>query len=141
MNQYAKEHSNAALRTRSMPQFVKQPPSPTRYARSQSTAASKQRYPRLPEDAAITNHRNAEYLRTREWEQGEKTITSAFFLVWAVSVVLLGGWHVASQLSANVAQVAVAVLAATCTPVAYSRINRQAPDGVPCLVASGGWRE
>jgi hypothetical protein len=141
MNQYAKEHSNAALRTHSIPQFVKRPPAPTRGARSQSAAASTQRYPRLQEDAAIANHHNVEYLRTREWEQGEQMITSAFFLVWAVSVVLLGGWHVASQLSANVAQVAVAVLAATCTPVAFSRINRQAPDGVPSLVASGGWCE
>ena len=130
----AKEHSNSELRTRSMPQFVKQPTAPTPCPRSQSAAASTHEYPRLPEDAAITNHRTVDYLRTQEWEQGEKTITSAFFLVWAVSVVLLGGWHAANLLSASVVHVTVAVVAASCIPVAISRINRQAPDGVPCLV-------
>ena len=129
------------LRTCSLPRFLKQPPAPTLFSRSQSAAASTQRYEHLPEDASITNHRTVEELRMLDWEKADQTITSACFLMWAVSVVLLGGWHVASQLSANVAQVAVAVLAATCTPVAFSRINRQAPDGVPSLVASGGWCE
>ena len=111
------------LRTHSIPQIVR--PGPAIVSRSQSAAASIQRYAHLPEDAAITDHRTVEELRMLDWEKADQSITSACFIMWAVGVVLLGGWHVASQLSANVAQVAVAVLAATCTPVAFSRINRQ----------------
>jgi len=119
------------LRLRSAPQLVKQPAAPKR---SQSAAASIQGYTSLQEDPAIINHRTVEDLRARKWEKAEQKITSAFFLVWAASVVLLGGWHVANQLSASVVQVAVAVLTASCAPVAFSRINRPATDAVPCLV-------
>ena len=125
--------SAPALRTRSVPQSVTQPAVSSPWSRSQSAAASTHDYPRLQEDATITNHRTVEDLRARKWEKAEQKVTNAFFLVWAVSVVLLGGWHVVNQLSASVVQVAVAVLAAT-TPVAYLRINRQPPDGVPPVV-------
>ena len=124
------------LRTLSMPHVVKQPATSSPWPRSQSASANMQEYPRLQEDEAIINHRTVEDLRARKWEKAEQKITSAFFFVWAAGVVLLGGWHVASQLSANVAQVAVAVLAATCTPAAYfrARSKRQPLDGVPCVV-------
>jgi len=125
------ENSNGELRTRSMPQFVKQPPAPTPCPRSQSAAASTQEYPRLQEDAAITNHRTVEDLRARKWDKAEQKLTNAFFLVWAAGVVLLGGWHVANLLSASVLQVTVAVLTASCIPVAISRVNRKPLDGPP----------
>jgi hypothetical protein len=142
----AQSHGNAApamtavrqrpLRVRSVQWLVTQPTARKLCSRSQSAAANTQSYTRLQEDQAIINHRTVEDLRTRNWEQAEATLTSAFFLMWALSVVLLGGWNLANQLSASVVhfKVAAAVLAATCTPVAFSRINRQAPDGVPCLV-------
>jgi hypothetical protein len=133
------EHTNAApkLRTRSVPQPVKQPSFSRTWSRSQSAAASTHEYPRLPEDATITNHRTVEDLRARQWDFNEQKMTSAFFLVWAVGVVLLGGWHVANQLSACMVQVAVAALAATSAPVAYlrhRRLNRSAPEGAPCFM-------
>ncbi|KAJ1468110.1 hypothetical protein T484DRAFT_1985023 [Baffinella frigidus] len=121
------------LRLRSMPQLVMQPTASDLCARAQSAAASTHGYERLPEDAATINHRTVQDLRDSQgqWDKAEETLISAFFLVWAVGVIALGGWHVANQLSASVGhlQVAAAVLAATCTPVVFLRINRQAsPD-------------
>ena len=121
------------LRLRSEPQLVKQLAA---HKRSQSASANIQGYTSLQEDQAIINHRTVEDLRAQKWEKAEQKITSAFFLLWAASVILLGGWHVANQLSPSVVhfQVATAILAATCMPVAFSRINRQATDAVPCFV-------
>ncbi|KAJ1482001.1 hypothetical protein T484DRAFT_1805346 [Baffinella frigidus] len=127
----AKRHSNALpaltvarprrlLRSNSVPQLdaaMHEQDTATHFTRSQSSAVSTHGgYEHLPEDAASANHRTVEDCM-RDWENAEQKITSAFFLVWAVGVTLLGVWHVASQFSASVAhlQVAVAVLAATCT--------------------------
>ncbi|KAJ1471985.1 hypothetical protein T484DRAFT_1842061 [Baffinella frigidus] len=129
MPQLVKERSMTQLvKHRSMPQLVKQPSARNLCLRTQSAAASSQGYTRLHEDAAIINHRAVEDLRTRKWENAESTITSAFFLLWAMCTTLA----VANQLLASVVhlQVAVAVLAATCTLVVFSRINRQAPGVV-----------
>jgi len=121
------------LRTSSMPQLGKQPTAATLVSLRQSSASCTQVYAHMPGDVSISNHRTVED-RIMEWEKAEQRLTSAFFLVWAVGVTLLGGWHVASQFSASVAhlQVVVAVLAATCTPVAFSRIKGQgsAPNPV-----------
>ena len=111
------EHNNAApvLRKRSLPQSEKLPTVSESWSRSQSAVASTHdyRYPRLREDAAkgfktkplhaaIINHRTVEDLRARKWEKADQKVTSAFFLVWALGVALLGGWHAANQLSASV---------------------------------------
>jgi len=132
------------LRKRLVPQSEKLPTVSEFWSRSQSALASTHDYPRLWEDAAegygknplesaITNHRRVEDLRARKWEKADQNVTSAFFLVWAVGVALLGGWHAANQLSASVVQVAVAVLTASCAPMVFSRMNRQTPDGVHCV--------
>ena len=65
-------------------------------SRSQSSDACIRGY---DQPAAITGHSTVEDLW---WEKGEETLTSVFFLVWAVAVSLLGGWYVANQLSAVV---------------------------------------
>ncbi|KAJ1464869.1 hypothetical protein T484DRAFT_1989508, partial [Baffinella frigidus] len=120
------------LRTRSMPEPARERTAPMISSRPQSAPlCSQQAYALLLEHAVwepVTDHREVEEMRTRKWEQAEQSVTSAFFKVWAVAIVLLGGWHVATQLSASVThlQVAGAVLAASCTQVAFSRMNRQA---------------
>ncbi|KAJ1468465.1 hypothetical protein T484DRAFT_3629712 [Baffinella frigidus] len=115
------------LRTRSL-YHVKPLTTASHLSRSWSAAASTQGYERLPEDADIIKHRSVEDLRDpqAQWDKAEETLISAFFLVWAVGVVALSCWHMVNQLSANTAhlQVAVAVVAATCSPVVFF-INRQ----------------
>ncbi|KAJ1466501.1 hypothetical protein T484DRAFT_2027691 [Baffinella frigidus] len=59
------------------------------FSRSQSAVPYTHGYTRLHED---------EDRRTRDWENAEKTLTSAFFLAWAASVILLGGWHAYLQI-------------------------------------------
>jgi uncharacterized membrane protein YiaA len=58
-----------------------------------------------------------------DWEKAEQRVTSAFFIVWAVGVVLLGVWHLANQFSESVVyfQVAVAFLAAASAIVCINR--------------------
>ncbi|KAJ1475136.1 hypothetical protein T484DRAFT_1751236 [Baffinella frigidus] len=46
----------------------------------------------------------------------EDTFTSVVFLMWAVSVLVLWGWHVASHLHDDVAPLELAVLVATGSP-------------------------
>ena len=109
------EHNNAApvLHKRLVPPYEKLPTVSESWSRSQSADASTHDYPRLWEDAAegymknpleaaITNLRTVEDLRARKWDKADQKVTSAFFLVWALGVALLGGWHAANQLSASV---------------------------------------
>ena len=116
------------LRTSSMPHLEKPTAAPL-FSRCQTSAACAQGSQHLPEDAAIANHRTVEDIM-RDWDNAEQRLTSAFFLMWALGVMLLGGWHVANHFSESVAHlhVVVAVLAATCTPVAFSRIKSQGSD-------------
>ena len=79
-----------------MPQLWKKPTAATVFSRRQSSAACTPNHHHLPEDAAIANRRTVED-RSMEWEIAEQRLTSAFFLVWAVSVALLGGWQLAHQ--------------------------------------------
>jgi len=85
-------HRRQLLRTSSTPQHVNQPTDGTLFSLSQPSNACTQE----TEDAAIASHRTAE-ARVLDWENAEQKLTSAFFLVWAVSVTLLGWWHVVNQ--------------------------------------------
>ena len=116
------------LRTSSSSTATKlRPSSPTRariLLKRESSKSQSCIYEHLPEDAAIADHPTFQH-PCGSWENAEKTLTSAFFLVWAVGVILLGGWHVSNQLSASIGGcilVAVAVLAPTC---AFCHINRK----------------
>ena len=114
-------HPNATKFRPSSPTVRFRPSSPTAktfFSRSQSSI-----YEHLPEDAAIAAHPTFQD-PCGSWENAEQTLTSAFFFVWAVGVILLGGWHVADHFSVSVGylQVAVAILAATC---AFCHINRK----------------
>jgi hypothetical protein len=84
------------LRSRSTPQSGKLPTPATLVSRRHSSAACEQGDEHLPRVAAIAEHRTFED-RMRDWEKAEQTLTSAFFLIWAMGVTLLGGWHVATQ--------------------------------------------
>ena len=75
-------------RQSSMPQLqlAKQPPAPTLRARSLPTTALTQSFRSMLEKEA------------GEYAAAEAKLTSALFLVWALSVVSLGVWHVVTQL-------------------------------------------
>jgi hypothetical protein len=76
---------------------MKTPASPTLTrlsSRSRSTDACIQGY---DQPAAITCHQVVDDLW---WAQAEESLTSGLFLMWAVCVVLLGGWHLGGWLSA-----------------------------------------
>jgi hypothetical protein len=129
---YSKRHPLRLLSTGSMPQLVEQPTDTTLFSRTKSSAATTQRYKNLQEDAAVSAASSAVDYRTledrmRDWDHAEQRLTSVLFLMWAVGVTLLGGWHLANHLSASVAilqvtlRVAVAILAATSALVAFSR--------------------
>mmetsp|Transcript_68017 Transcript_68017/g.162433 ORF Transcript_68017/g.162433 Transcript_68017/m.162433 type:complete len:178 (+) Transcript_68017:83-616(+) len=103
----------------SMPQLVAQPIATTLFSRTQSSAERNEAYDYLPEGVATANRRTVED-RMRDWDNAEQTLTSAFFFVWAVGVISLGGWHVVSQFSPNL-QVAVTCISL----VAFARISRK----------------
>ena len=86
------------LRTSSMPQVGKQPTAAVLVSRCQSTAACTPGDRHLPGDVAIANQRTVED-RIIEWENAEQRLTSAFFLMWAVGLALLGGgmWPTSSR--------------------------------------------
>jgi hypothetical protein len=63
-------------------------------SRSQSADACIQGYDK---PLAMTRHHTVDDFW---WVQAEESLTSGFFLMWAVCVVLLGGWHLGGWLSA-----------------------------------------
>ena len=81
-----------------MPQVLKRPTSVTLSKLSSRSQSADACFRGHNQPAAITGHSTFEDLW---WEKGEETLTSVFFLVWAVAVSLMGSWYVANYLSAG----------------------------------------